>query len=219
MKSGVLAKKNLNITLEVFLDLTVEEAFKWMAKTLSVRHTLVSFQEDIDIWYKSGIPSRVSMAVEYKRSGDFDAALKIYSQLFDEMPTWAALYSSAYKVIAPAGRFEQAERAIQVNAMLSSFKYVLSDSPLWAMNHSFTLNQDNPYGVLAFWPLQDPALLGHLGAITMLKQGKMTKQSAQGYLNSIKGRGSTAGCPEQETLQTEGEKVLMHLPWYAIAEG
>jgi hypothetical protein len=135
------------------------------------------------------------------------------------MPTWCPLYSSVYKVLASAGRLDEAERAMQLNSLLISFDYALCKSAM-AWDNSFNLNialaQNGKFGYLAFWPFQDPTLLLHLGAVTMLKQGRMSKVAANGYLNSIKGQGSIAGCPPDEVLQDEGQQVLMSLPWKAI---
>lgn len=63
--------------------------------------------------------------IDKLRQQNFDAAFAIYSDLFQEMPTWSALYSSVYKVLASAGRIDEAERAIQLNALLLAFDYTL----------------------------------------------------------------------------------------------
>jgi Txe/YoeB family toxin of Txe-Axe toxin-antitoxin module len=206
--------------LDKLLLLNTEEAFKWMRKSLEARHTIASFANDINHWYYTGVQSRVSQAVEYKRSNNFDAAFAVYSELFQEMPTWSPLYSSVYKVLASAGRLDEAERAIQLHSLLISFDSALRISAI-AGDNSFDLNaalaQNGKFGVLAFWPFQDPTLLLHLGAVTMLKQGRMSKVAANGYLNSLKGQGSVAGCPRDEVLQDEGRRVIMGLPWKAIA--
>ncbi|MEG4333553.1 3'-5' exonuclease [Microcoleus sp. AT9_A2] len=208
-------------TLNKLLLLNTEEAFKWMGKSLEYRHTIASFANDINHWdYYNGVQSRVSQAVDYKRRNNFDAAFAIYSELFQEMPTWCPLYSSVYKVLASAGRLDEAERAMQLHSLLISFDYGLRKSAI-AEDNSFDLNaalaQNGKFGVLAFWPFQDPTLLLHLGAVTMLKQGRMSKVAAKGYLNSIKGQGSVAGCPPDGVLQDEGRRVIMGLPWKALA--
>jgi hypothetical protein len=207
-------------TLNKLLLLNTEEAFKWMRKSLEERHTLASFANDINHWYYNGVQSRVAQAVEYKRRNNFDAAFAIYSELFQEMPTWSPLYSSAYKVLAPAGRLDEAECAIQLHSLLISFDYALRKSAI-AGDNFFDLNaalaQHGKFGVLAFWPSQDPTLLLHLGAVTMLKQRSMSKIAANGYLNSIKGQGSVVGCPPDRVLQSEGLRVIISLPWKAIA--
>lgn len=207
-------------TLNKLLLLNTEEAFKWMGKTLEYRHTIASFTNDINHWSCNGVQSRVSQAVEYKRSNNFDAAFAVYSDLFQEMPTWSPLYSSVYKVLASAGRLDEAECAIQLHSLLRSFDYALRRSAIAGDNFfdlKAALAQHGKFGVLAFWPSQDPTLLLHLGAVTMLKQKRMSKIAANGYLNSIKGQGSVAGCPSDKVLQNEGRRVIISLPWQALA--
>lgn len=217
MKSELVRANNPYLSLQAFLSLPVEEAFQWIAKTLEERHSVISYQEDVDLWYKRGAYIQVSQAVQHKRQGEFDVALEIYDRLFQEMPTWAALYSSVYKVLAPAGRLKEAEVAIQVNALLLSIKYALYDSELWVTDHDFDLETDNPYSVLAFWPAQDPAVLKHLGAMMMLKQQTLTPRAAKAYLNSIQGCGSTAGEPDEEILCYRGKEVLLEFPWATLS--
>ena len=203
-------------TLNKLLLLNTEEAFKWMGQTLEYRHTIASFADDINNWYYNGIPNRVSQAVDYKRTENFDAAFAIYSDLFQEMPTWCSLYSSVYKVLASAGRLDEAERAMQLHSLLISFDYALRKSAMaWddSLDLNIALAQNGKFGYLAFWPFQDQTLLLHLGAVTMLKQGRMSRVAANGYLNSIKGQGSVAGCPPDEVLHDKGRRVLMSLPW------
>ena len=218
--------------LNKLLLLNTEEAFEWMGKSLEYRHTIASFANDINHWYCNGVQSRVSQAVEYKRSNNFDAAFAVYSDLFQEMPTWSPLYSSVYKVLASAGRLDEAERAIQLHSLLISFDYALRISAITGDNffdlkaalaqHGkygvlAALLQHGKYGVLAFWPSQDPTLLLHLGAVTMLKQRSMSKIAANGYLNSIKGQGSVTECPPDQVLQGKGRQVIISLPWKALA--
>ncbi|WP_254566611.1 hypothetical protein [Oscillatoria sp. HE19RPO] len=217
MKSELVRSNNPYLSLPDFLSWPVEEAFQWIAKTLEARHSVISYQEDVDIWYRRRAYLQVSQAVAHKRAGEFDVALEIYDRLFQEMPTWAALYSSVYKVLAPAGRLKEAELAIQVNTLLLSIKYALYDSELWVTDHDFDLKPDNPYSVLAFWPAQDPSVLKHLGAMTMLKQQTLTPRAAKAYLNSIQGCGSTAGEPDEEILRDRGKEVLLELPWVTLS--
>lgn len=208
------------MTLQKLLLFPTDEAFRWMGTTLENHHTLTSFAQDINQWYYGGVQNRVSQAVEYKRIKAFDDAFAIYGILFQEMPTWSPLYNSVYKVLATAGRIDEAEHAIQLNALLVSFDYTLRKAAM-VWDTSLKLQelsaQNDRFGVLAFWPFQDTTLLLHLGAITMLKEGRMDRIARKGYLNSIQGQGSTMGCISQDVLQNEGRKVLMMLPWKAIS--
>lgn len=216
-----ISRKNADvIKLQDLLLLSAEESFRWMGSTLENRHTLTTFAENINSWYYNGVQKRVSQAVQYKKRGNFDAAFAIYSDLFQEMPTWSALYSSVYKVLASAGRIDEAERAIQLNALLLAFDYTLRKQAM-AWDVSFDSHQasvqNGRHGVLAFWAFQDPTLLLHLGAITLLKEGRMDRIARQGYLNSIQGHGSMMGCLADEVLQNKGRKVLMKLPWKEVS--
>lgn len=208
------------IHLQNLITLPIEEAISWMSKTLENRHTPATFAEDINRWYENGVRERVSRAVQYKREENFEAALSIYGDLFLEMPTWSALYSSVYKVLALSGKIDEAERAIQINALLLAVDYTFR-KPAVPWDYSFDSHRatakNDRYGLLAFWGFQDPTLLMHLGAITLLKEGKMDKIAKQGYLNSLRGQGSIIGCFSDEILQNKGREVLMEVPWQAIS--
>lgn len=213
-------KNTQAIQLQSLLLFSTEKAFGSMSSTLENTHTITTFAKDINTWYYNGVQNIVSKAMKHKKSGNFNAAFTIYSQLFQEMPTWSALYSSVYKVLASAGRIDEAERAIQLNALLLAFDYSLRIQII-AWDNSFNLHQvfakNGKQGILAFWAFQDPTLLLHLGAITMLKEGSMDRIARQGYINSIQGHGSIVGCLSNEILQNKGRKVLMKLPWKAIS--
>lgn len=210
-----------NITLENLLQMSVEETFRWMSQTLSERHTSNSYFYDVNRWYYSRAVNRFIQAIEHKRQGDFDAALRIYSELFQEMPTYGQLYSSVYKTLASAGEIALAAKAIKLSALLQSLTYALSPESLVISDRSAIreiLQETDPYTVLAFWGFQDFNLLMHLGGVKMLQEKNITEQAAKGYLNSIKGRGSVTGCPSDEALQKKGRNVLKHLPWGAVVD-
>jgi len=84
-------------------------------------------------------------------------------------------------VLASAGRIDEAERAIQLNALLLAFDYTLRKQAM-ARDVSFDSHQasaqNGRHGVLALWAFQDSTLLLHLGAITMLKEGTMDRLRA-----------------------------------------
>jgi tetratricopeptide (TPR) repeat protein/mRNA-degrading endonuclease RelE of RelBE toxin-antitoxin system len=205
--------------LHKLLLLNTEEAFAEMVKTLESKHNINSFAPEINHWYANGIQNRVSRAVEYKREGEFDAAFDIYSDIFNEMPTWSNLYSSVYKILALGEKFDEAERAMQINSLLVPFDYTLN-IPATAWDTSSRVKKaiakNGKFGVLAFWGFQDTKVLLHLGAITMLKHGRMSGNAVRGYLNSIRGQGSITGCPTDDILQNEGRKALENLPWSVV---
>ena len=207
------------VTLHELLLLTTEDAFLEIIRIIENKHTVQSFALDINNWYANGIQNRVYDATEYKRNGNFNNAFDIYSWIFGEMPTWSPLYSSVYKVLACGGNLNEAERAMQIYFLLISFDYTLRRSATAWDNSSRlrkAISQNGKYGVFAFWGFQDIGLLLHLGAITMLKQGRMTDTAARGYLNSIRGQGSVVGCPTDDILQNEGRKALENLPWSVV---
>lgn len=205
--------------LHKLLLLNTEEAFAEMVKTLESKHNINSFAPEINRWYANGIQNRVSSAVEYKREGEFDAAFDVYSDIFNEMPTWSNLYSSVYKILALGEKFDEAERAMQINSLLIPFDYTLN-TPAIAWDTSSRVKKamakNGKFGVLAFWGFQDTRVLLHLGAITMLKHGRMSGNASRGYLNSIRGQGSITGCPTDDILQNEGRKALENLPWSVV---
>ncbi|MFM7887991.1 MAG: tetratricopeptide repeat protein, partial [Pseudanabaena sp.] len=207
--------------LHRLLFLNTEEAFVQIVKILESKHNINSFAPEINRWYANGIQNRVSRAVECKREGEFDAAFDIYSDIFNEMPTWSNLYSSVYKILALGEKFDEAERAIQINSLLVPFDYTLN-TPATAWDTSSRVKKamakNGKFGVLAFWGFQDTRVLLHLGAITMLKQGRMSETASIGYLNSIRGQGSVAGCPADDVLQNEGRKALENLPWSVVGQ-
>ncbi|MEQ9551655.1 MAG: hypothetical protein RIM23_18860 [Coleofasciculus sp. G3-WIS-01] len=207
-----------HITLEALLNLTTEEAFKWIASRFSKRHTLTSFKQDIDIWYTSEIQSKLSLAIEHKRRGKFKKSLKIYNNLFQQMPTWSELYRGVYKTLAISGKLDQAERSIQINALLLSLEYAFTGAPFSFPDDYFNLISNNPSIFLAFWTIEDPNLVKHLGAIALIRQGGLTKQSVQAYLNNIQGKLPINDYPDRTVLANKGKEVLIQLPWHIISE-
>ncbi|BAU14939.1 hypothetical protein LEP3755_54950 [Leptolyngbya sp. NIES-3755] len=100
-RSAELAAKGIpEISLNVLLTYSAERAFEWMVTTLSVRHTIATFHKDVDLCRKTRTEesSNLSLsAVEYKRQGDFCAAVEAYNRIFQNAPTDPDVYWGVYK--------------------------------------------------------------------------------------------------------------------------
>ena len=212
------------------LNLSTREAFKWIVSTLSQRHTLTSFATELNIWFHNRENEyQKSRAVLYKQEGNFEAALAIYDLFFQQMPTWDDLYYNLYKILAPAGKLKEAERAIQISALLLSFKYAFAGAPLSLPDDIFSLKKGSPYKCLGLWSIADDNFLRHLGTIYLINRGKLDEGITQVYLNSIKGKliesytqqdiyGISILNSMKSILQSQGKEILLQLPWESILE-
>ncbi|BAU14942.1 hypothetical protein LEP3755_54980 [Leptolyngbya sp. NIES-3755] len=126
----------------------------------------------------------------------------------------------SHKAHASARNFEQAERAIQINALLLAFKYASLGTPMWLPDNFVELIQTMPCAFMAFWLKADPNLLKHIGAIALLRNGRLDQETVESYLSGVQGRWNGRGNikKEEELFQQEGLTALFTLPWKVIKD-